>query len=356
MTLIRSELIGFGHYLPAKVLTNDDMAKMVETNDEWISTRTGIKSRHVAAENEFTSDISLIAARNALKSANISAEDLDLIIVATVTTDDTTPSTAAKISGKLGTKPGCIATDISAAFSGFVYAMTMADNMIRLGQIKTAMVIGAETLSKITDWTDRNTCVLFGDGAVAVILRAGEGEGTAADRGVLATKLYADGSHYEHLKTTGGVSTTQKAGFITMDGKEVFKFAVNALTQAAENVMETAGVTSQDIDWLLPHQANARIIENVGKKLNLPDEKVIVTIDRGNYPGCLVGRICCRPHQKRRFGCPHRNGGRFHLGRRIGSHLTFICSILKLDTCLSVNYDIIHPHKYKNVIMKLRKL
>ncbi len=279
MTLIRSELIGFGHYLPAKVLTNDDMAKMVETNDEWISTRTGIKSRHVAAESEFTSDISLIAARNALKSANISAEDLDLIIVATVTTDDTTPSTAAKISGKLGTKPGCIATDISAACSGFVYAMTMADNMIRLGQIKTAMVIGAETLSKITDWTDRNTCVLFGDGAGAVILRAGEGEGTAADRGVLATKLYADGSHYEHLKTTGGVSTTQKAGFITMDGKEVFKFAVNALTQAAENVMETAGVTSQDIDWLLPHQANARIIENVGKKLNLPDEKVIVTID-----------------------------------------------------------------------------
>ena len=285
MTLIRSELIGFGHYLPAKVLTNDDMAKMVETNDEWISTRTGIKSRHVAAENEFTSDISLIAARNALKSANISAEDLDLIIVATVTTDDTTPSTAAKISGKLGTKPGCIATDISAACSGFVYAMTMADNMIRLGQIKTAMVIGAETLSKITDWTDRNTCVLFGDGAGAVILRAGEGEGTAADRGV----LYADGSHYEHLKTTGGVSTTQKAGFITMDGKEVFKFAVNALTQAAENVMETAGVTSQDIDWLLPHQANIRIISSVGQKLDIPTEKVIVTVDHhGNTSAASI--------------------------------------------------------------------
>ena len=279
MTLLRSELIGFGHYLPAKVLTNDDMAQMVDTNDEWISTRTGIKSRHVAAENEFTSDISLVAARNALKSAGIQAEDLDMIIVATVTTDETTPSTAAKISGKLGTKPGTIATDISAACSGFVYAMTMADNMIRLGQIKTAMVIGAETLSKITDWTDRNTCVLFGDGAGAVILRASEGEGTAADRGVLATKLYADGSHYEHLKTTGGVSTTQKAGFISMDGKEVFKYAVNSLTQAAETVMEMAGVSSEEIDWLLPHQANARIIENVGKKLNLPDEKVIVTID-----------------------------------------------------------------------------
>ena len=303
MTLIRSELIGFGHYLPAKVLTNDDMAKMVETNDEWISTRTGIKSRHVAAENEFTSDISLIAARNALKSANISAEDLDLIIVATVTTDDTTPSTAAKISGKLGTKPGCIATDISAACSGFVYAMTMADNMIRLGQIKTAMVIGAETLSKITDWTDRNTCVLFGDGAGAVILRAGEGEGTAADRGVLATKLYADGSHYEHLKTTGGVSTTQKAGFITMDGKEVFKFAVNALTQAAENVMETAGVTSQDIDWLLPHQANARIIDLAVRKYRIPPEKYYKNIDHyGNTAAASVPLVLSELYEQGRIG------------------------------------------------------
>ena len=278
MTLIRSELIGFGHYLPAKVLTNDDMAKIVETNDEWIRTRTGIQERHVAEENETTSDIALIASQNALKSAGIGAEDIDLVIVATITTDETTPSTAAKISGRLGTRSGCIATDISAACSGFVYAMTMADNMIRLGQIKTALVIGAETLSKITDWSDRNTCVLFGDGAGAVILRATTGEGTAQDRGVLATQLYADGNHYEQLKTSGGVSSTQQAGYLSMDGKEVFKFAVNALTQAAENVMEKVGVSSEDLDWLLPHQANIRIIENVGKKLNLPEEKVIVTI------------------------------------------------------------------------------
>ena len=278
MTLIRSEIIGHGHFVPAKVLTNDDLSKIVETNDEWISTRTGIRQRNVVVD-ELTSDLAFNAARMAVRTAGISAEDIDLVVLATVTPDNTTPATAAKVANRLGVKVGTPTFDLSAACSGFVYAMTMADNMIRLGQIKTAMVIGAETLSKITDWTDRNTCVLFGDGAGAVILRAGEGEGTAADRGVLATKLYADGSHYEHLKTTGGVSTTQKAGFITMDGKEVFKFAVNALTQAAENVMETAGVTSQDIDWLLPHQANARIIENVGKKLNLPDEKVIVTID-----------------------------------------------------------------------------
>lgn len=288
MTLIRSEMIGFGHCLPSKVLTNDDMAKMVDTNDEWIRTRTGICSRHIS-ENETTSDLAFQAAQMALKTAAITAEDLDMIIVATVTPDNTTPSVAAKISGRLGTRSGTICTDISAACSGFVYALTMADNMVRLGQIKTALVIGAECLSKVVDWTDRNTCVLFGDGAGAVIIRAKAGDGTAADTGVLATKLYADGSHYDNLKTSGGVSTTQTAGFISMDGKEVFKYAVNSLTQAAESVMEQAGVTSADVDFVIPHQANIRIIEGVEKKLGLDDSKMIVSVDHhGNTSAASI--------------------------------------------------------------------
>lgn len=288
MTLIRSEMIGFGHYLPSKVVTNDDLAKIVETNDEWIRTRTGIKSRHIS-DGETTSDMALKATEMALKTAGITAEELDMIIVATVTPDNTTPSVAAKISGRLGTKSGTICTDISAACSGFIYALTMADNMIRLGQIKTALVIGAECLSKIVDWTDRNTCVLFGDGAGAAIIRATEGEGTPQDKGVLATKLYADGSHFDSLKTLGGVSTTQNAGFVTMDGKEVFKYAVNSLSQAAEAVMEIAGVNTSEVDFVIPHQANIRIIEGVGKKLNLEEDKVIVCVDHhGNTSAASI--------------------------------------------------------------------
>jgi len=288
MTLIRSEMIGFGHYLPSKVVTNDDLAKIVETNDEWIRTRTGIKSRHIS-DGETTSDMALKATEMALKTAGITAEELDMIIVATVTPDNTTPSVAAKISGRLGTKSGTICTDISAACSGFIYALTMADNMIRLGQIKTALVIGAECLSKIVDWSDRNTCVLFGDGAGAAIIRATEGEGTPQDKGVLATKLYADGSHFDSLKTLGGVSTTQNAGFVTMDGKEVFKYAVNSLSQAAEAVMDIAGVSSSDVDFVIPHQANIRIIEGVGKKLNLEEDKVIVCVDHhGNTSAASI--------------------------------------------------------------------
>lgn len=277
MKFIRSEIIGHGHYAPAKVLTNDDMAKIVETSDEWITTRTGIKSRHVV-ENELNSDLSFNAAQMALKTANISAEEIDVVILATVTPDNTTPATAIKVATMLGTKPGTPALDVSAACSGFVYALTMADNMIRLGQVKTALVIGSETLSRITDWTDRNTCVLFGDGAGAVVLRAREGNGDSQDVGILSTKLYSDGSHYDTLRTTGGVSSTQSSGFVTMDGKEVFKYAINSLAQAAEEAMKLAEIKIEDIDWLLPHQANIRIIEGVGKKMELPEEKVIVNL------------------------------------------------------------------------------
>ena len=224
---IRSEIIGWGHYLPKKVVTNDDLAKIVDTNDEWISTRTGIKTRHLV-EDELTSDLAYGAAKMAIEKAGISVDEIDSIVVATVTPDNTTPSLAAKVANKLNAKSGTVTYDISAACSGFVYGLTQADNMIRLGQIKTALVIGSESLSKIVDWTDRNTCVLFGDGAGAVVIRAKEGEGTSADTGILATKLYADAAHYESLKTTGGVASTKTAGFIFMDGKEVFKFAVNS--------------------------------------------------------------------------------------------------------------------------------
>ncbi|MBQ8481351.1 MAG: ketoacyl-ACP synthase III [Alphaproteobacteria bacterium] len=285
---MRSEIIGFGHYLPNKVLTNDDLSKMVETSDEWIRTRTGIISRHIA-QDEITSDIAGRAAAMALKNASVNPQDVDLLILATVTTDNTTPSTAAKVARDLGMRAGAPAFDISAACSGFVYALTMADNMIRLGQVKTAVVIGAETLSKIVDWTDRNTCVLFGDGGGAVVLRAKEGKGDASDTGILSTCIFADGSMYDNLKTTGGVSSTQNAGVVFMNGKEVFKHAVGSLSQAAETAMSDAGINKEDIDWLVPHQANIRIIESVREKLDLPEDKVIISLDHhGNTSAASI--------------------------------------------------------------------
>lgn len=288
MKCIRSEIIGCGHYLPAKVLTNDDLSKMVETNDEWISTRTGIKSRHIT-ETETTADLAVKASEMALKNAGVAVDEIDLIVVGTLTPDNTTPSVAAKISNIIGTRAGIPTFDVAAACSGFVYALTMADNMVRLGQVKTALVIGAETLSKVVDWTDRNTCVLFGDGAGAVVIRAKEGNGTADDAGILSTRLYSDGAQYNNLYISGGVSTTGKAGFIVMNGKEVFKSAVGSLSEAAEAVMNDAGVTIDSVDWLLPHQANIRIIEGVGHKLGIASEKVIVTVDHhGNTSAASI--------------------------------------------------------------------
>lgn len=289
MKCIRTEIIGCGHYLPAKVLTNDDLSKIVDTNDEWISTRTGIRSRHIVEEGELTSDMALKAVNMAMENANITADELDLVVVATLTPDNTTPSVAARIAGKLGVKQGTPAFDLGAACSGFVYAMTMVDNMIRLGQIKTAAIVGVESLSKIVDWTDRNTCVLFGDGAGATIVRATEGEGTLSDTGVLATKLYADGTQYDNLGTNGGISSTQTAGVVHMNGKEVFKFAVGAMCEACDNVLSQANASTTDVDWLLPHQANIRIISSVGQKLEIPTEKVIVTVDHhGNTSAASI--------------------------------------------------------------------
>ncbi|MBQ8870747.1 MAG: ketoacyl-ACP synthase III [Alphaproteobacteria bacterium] len=288
MKCIRSEIVGYGHYLPKKVLTNDDLSKMVETNDEWISTRTGIKSRHIA-EDLTTAEMSVEAAKNALVYAGLTVDDVDLIVVGTLSGDNTTPSCAAKVGKLLGARFGVPTFDVAAACSGFVYALTMADNMIKLGQIKTALVIGAERLSKVTDWTDRNTCVLFGDGAGAIVLKAREGDGTISDTGVLSTRLYSDCSGYDYLYTTGGVSTTANAGYIFMNGKEVFKSAVGCLSESAIAVMSDYNITSAEIDFLVPHQANIRIIENVGHKLDLPTEKVIVTVDHhGNTSAASI--------------------------------------------------------------------
>lgn len=302
MTCIRSEIIGFGHCLPPKVLTNDDLANMVDTNDEWIRTRTGIQSRHIADKDLTTSMIAGDAVAEAIKNAGISPEDVDLFILASVTPDNTTPSSATKIAGRLGFRAGIPAFDISAACAGFIYALMLADNMIRLGQIKTAVIAGAECVSKIIDWTDRNTCVLFGDGAGAAVLRAREGNGTKEDTGVLDVCIHSDGSLFDVLKTNGGVSLTQTAGIVEMNGKEVFKHAVVRLSEAAEQVMKETGISSEDIDWFVPHQANIRIIESVGERLNIPQEKVIVTVDHhGNtsaasiplaiYENMLSGRI-----------------------------------------------------------------
>ena len=288
MTFIRTQIVGYGSSLPKKIMTNDDLSKIVDTSDEWIIERTGIKSRHIA-EKETSSSLAYEASIKALKSANIKAKNIDLVILATITPDNTTPATATKVAALLGVKSGVPAFDLSAACSGFVYALTMADNMIRLGQVKTALVIGVETLSKITDWTDRNTCVLFGDGAGAIVVKAGEGTGTVEDRGILATKIFADGAHYDDLKTLGGISTTKDISHLWMNGKEVFKYAISALSEAAEAVAHDAGIKVTDIDWLVPHQANTRIIDGVGKKLELPDEKVIITVDHhGNTSAASI--------------------------------------------------------------------
>ncbi len=285
---IRSEMIGFGRYLPKKVLTNDDLSKMVETNDEWIRTRTGILSRHIV-EDETTSVVAGNAIKNAIDNAGIKPQDVDVLILATITPDNTTPSSATKIAHKLGFRPGVPAFDISAACSGFIYALTLADNMIRLGQVKTAVIAGAECLSKIVDWTDRNTCVLFGDGGGAVVLRAKESEGTNKDTGVLSTCIYSDGSQYDCLGTTGGVSSTQSIGVVSMNGKEVFKHAVVSLAEAAETAISKANLTKDDVKWLIPHQANIRIVDSVGERLGIAKEQVIVTLDHhGNTSAASI--------------------------------------------------------------------
>ncbi len=288
MTLSRSQIIGVGSFLPEKVLTNQDMTAIVDTNDEWIVKRTGIKQRHIAGEGELTSDLGREAALRALAAAQVKAEEVDLLILATTTPDNTFPATAARVQAQLGITKGP-AFDVQAVCSGFVYALATADNMLRLGQAKTALVIGAEVYSRILDWEDRGTCVLFGDGAGAAVLRAVEGNGQLPERGILSTHLYADGTRYEQLYVDGGPASTGTAGHVRMQGKEVFRFAVNSMATSVRTGLEANGLTVEDIDWLIPHQANSRIIAKVGDALGVPNDKVIVTVqDHANTSAATI--------------------------------------------------------------------
>jgi 3-oxoacyl-[acyl-carrier-protein] synthase-3 len=274
----RSQIVGCGGYLPERVLTNHELAERLETSDEWIRQRTGIGERRIAAEGELTSDLAVAAARRALQHAGLGGDQLDLLVLATATPDHTFPSTASKVQARLGMTGGA-AFDVQAVCSGFIFALSVADNALRLGQAKTAMVIGAETFSRILDWTDRGTCVLFGDGAGAIVLKAVPDTG-ADGRGVLSTHLHSDGRLHDILYVDGGPSTTGTTGHLRMEGREVFRQAVQHLTEAVDEALAANGMTGADIDWLVPHQANSRIIDAIGRKLGLPAGKTVLTIER----------------------------------------------------------------------------
>ena len=275
----RSQVIGCGAYLPERIVSNAELAKTLDTSDEWIMQRTGIRQRHIAAPGELTSDLALKAAERALASAKLKATDIDLIVLATATPDNTFPATAAKVQARLGMTTGA-AFDIQAVCTGFIYALATADNFLRAGQAKRALVIGAETFSRILDWQDRATCVLFGDGAGALVLEAKPLNGDARQPGLLSTHLHSDGSNYGLLYVDGGPSTSGTSGFLRMEGKEVFRHAVLRLAEVADEALAANGLTAADLDWLVPHQANRRIIDGTGKKLGLPPERVVVTIER----------------------------------------------------------------------------
>ncbi|MBO3759782.1 beta-ketoacyl-ACP synthase III [Ciceribacter sp. L1K22] len=286
--MIRSVVRGFGAALPKRVLSNRELESMVETSDEWIVQRTGIRQRYIAGEGETTASLGADAARAALTNAGLSAEDVDLIICATSTPDNTFPATAVNIQNRLGITHG-FAFDVQAVCSGFVYAVATADLYIRGGMAKRVLVIGAETFSRILDWTDRTTCVLFGDGAGAIVLEAQEGQGGLADRGILTSQLRSDGSHKEKLYVDGGPSTTGTVGHLRMEGREVFKHAVGMITDVIEQSFEATGISAADVDWLVPHQANKRIIDGSAKKLGIPPEKVVVTVDQhGNTSAASI--------------------------------------------------------------------
>ena len=275
----RSVVAGCGAYLPEKIVTNDELAKRVDTSDEWIVQRTGIRSRHIAAEGEKTSDLALAASIDALGHAGMVESDIDLVVLATATPDETFPSTATTVQASLGMTRGA-AFDVQAVCSGFVYAMNVGDNFVRLGQADKVLVIGAETFSRILDWDDRSTCVLFGDGAGAVVLTAEDGAGESSDRGILSNCLHSDGRHHDLLYVDGGPSSTQTVGYLRMEGPEVFKHAVKNLSSVIGEALDLAGLESGDVDWLVPHQANQRIISSTARKLKVSESKIVVTVDR----------------------------------------------------------------------------
>lgn len=286
--MIRSVLRGFGASLPKRIMKNREFEELVDTSDEWIVQRSGIEQRHIAGEGETTASLGEAAARAALDRAGMTPADIDLIIVATSTPDNTFPATAVNIQNRLGMHHGA-AFDVQAVCSGFVYGLTTADCYIRAGMAKRVLVIGAETFSRLLDWTDRTTCVLFGDGAGAVILEAVESEGAISDRGILTAHLRSDGAHCEKLYVDGGPSTTGTVGHLRMQGREVFKHAVGMITDVIEAAYDATGLTSEDITWFVPHQANRRIIDASAKKLGIAESKVVVTVDHhGNTSAASI--------------------------------------------------------------------
>ena len=288
MSVVRSVVLGCGSYLPQRVLTNQELAKTVDTSDKWIVQRTGIRERHVAAPGEHTSDLALAAARAALADARIDPQTIDLIVLATSTPDNTFPATAVSVQAGLGLTHGA-AFDLQAVCSGFVYALATADGMLRMGSFKRALVIGAETFSRILDWSDRGTCVLFGDGAGALVLEGQPQPGTREDRGILTSHLRSDGRHKMKLYVDGGPSSTGTVGHLRMEGREVFRHAVAMITDVIEDAFKATGYGAGDIDWFVPHQANQRIIDGSAHKLGIDPAKVVATVDRhGNTSAASI--------------------------------------------------------------------
>ncbi len=288
MTLLRSVVLGCGSYLPARILSNDELAKSVETTDEWIVQRTGIRERHIAAAGELTSDLALHAARAALVNAHVEASSIDLIVLATSTPDQTFPATAVSVQAGLGITHGA-AFDLQAVCSGFVYALSVVDALLKSGGFKRALVIGAETFSRILDWNDRTTCVLFGDGAGALVLEAQPQPGTKADRGILTAHLRSDGRFKSKLYVDGGPSSTQTVGHLRMEGRDVFKHAIAMITDVIDDAFKATGTSAADIDWFVPHQANKRIIDGSAHKLGIAPDKVVITVDRhGNTSAASI--------------------------------------------------------------------
>jgi 3-oxoacyl-[acyl-carrier-protein] synthase-3 len=288
LTITRSIIRGCGAFLPERVVSNQELAQRIDTSHEWIVQRTGIERRHIAAEHETTSVLGIKAAEAALADAGLSAADIDLVVCATSTPDYTFPSTATLIQTGLGMTHGA-AFDLQAVCTGFVYGVATADNFLRSGSHRRALVIGAETFSRILDWEDRTTCVLFGDGAGAIVLEAGTGTGTAADRGVLSTQLRSDGRYRDKLYVNGGPGSTRTTGVLKMEGREVFRFAVGMVADVVDAAFAATGTTADDLDWFVPHQANKRIITASAEKLHIPQEKVVITVDRhGNTSAASI--------------------------------------------------------------------
>jgi 3-oxoacyl-[acyl-carrier-protein] synthase-3 len=277
MGIVRSQVAGVGAYLPSRVVTNNELAQKLDTSDEWIRERTGIRERRIAADGELCSDLAIAASQEALRAAGMKAGAIDLIVLATATPDETFPATAATVQARLGITRGA-AFDLQAVCSGFIYALATADNFIKAGQAKNCLVIGAETFSRILDWNDRTTAVLFGDGAGAMMLTAGQGEGGAKDRGVLSTHLFSDGRHHDLLYVDGGPSKTMTTGHLRMEGREVFRHAVANMADAIELALKTNGLLASDVDWFVPHQANQRILDATARKVGVHPSRVVSTV------------------------------------------------------------------------------